>query len=76
MTLYTMSQSDLVTLFRSRARIARDAITRAHTQLDRARLFAESATWDAAATILEQTDMLLESTGYIDDSRENPTNDT
>jgi hypothetical protein len=55
MPLYRLSQSELVSLFQSRARIARGAAGRAGTLRESACLQSEAATWDAAASILGHT---------------------
>jgi len=55
MVIYHLSQPELVSLFQSRAAIARDAASRSHTLRESQCLQTEAATWDAAAKILSQT---------------------
>lgn len=57
MPIYHLSQSELVSLFESRARIAREAASRAKTIRDSAVLQSEAMTWDAAAKILSQSQL-------------------
>lgn len=57
MPTYHLTQSELVSLFRSRAKIARDALARdpTPTRVKEASFKAEAATWESAAQILSDT---------------------
>jgi hypothetical protein len=66
MPIYHLTQTELVSLFRSRATIARDALARdSRAGVDSeweqgfhsGSLTAEAATWDAAAAILENSQL-------------------